>query len=263
MSSLLSTNNNLTVNIAKNAYYKALSLPSQFVNEDRKVLLHELYPSNFPYYFMAFELENIRGMTTDRMVFPILPTSYTGTNNIVTSVQKTAGGIIDQFNSTLAPMTLNIQGNFGVSFKLMKQPNIKDLDGMSENLGNTANFLNEKWKNDKGYLGNPLLFTGFRAFNELKRICDKSRTLDNTGQPYKTIFYNLAFSSQYYVRIINFNEDMNVNNNFFHNFNLQMRVIGIANGNLLNSVTLPNVESGVNDIVGSFNSLTKTIKNNL
>lgn len=252
-----STTDTFLTNTAKTAYYNLLSQPNGFVSEARQVVMHNLFPNQFEYYFMAIELENSKGKTTDRMVFPILPKTIDERRTITSNVQKTAGGVISQFSTTFTPIDISISGTFGKEFKLL---NNLPLNGEIDVLDNLAKGTwKEKWNSTKTFF-NPLIFTGFGAFNELKRIFEKSRLLDSNGKPYKTIFYNLAFSSQYYVQLQQFNGNENVDQNFFHNFTLSMKAVGIARGKMINLITLSTASSLTKDVAHTMSKTVAAIK---
>jgi hypothetical protein len=196
---------------AEQEYYKIYN-----VTKVGNILPHALFPDNFEYYFFAFELES-ENKVTDRFIFPIAPKQISINESKIASVLKTSGGVVSLFNSTFNPLTITISGNFGRDFKMLVG-NLKD----------KTNIKNDKWvdyfKDVKPFI-NPFLKTGFGAYNELKRIVRKSTQLSATGQPFQTIFYNLAFSEVYIVQILDFNSTMSDDQNTIHNFSMTMKAI--------------------------------------
>jgi len=186
---------------------------------------HALFPNQFEYYFFAFELEDDK-QVTDRFIFPISPKSISISESKIANVQKTSGGVVNLFNTSYNPLTITIQGNFGRDFKLF-YANKKNAD---TNL--ISNESESTWVDIFNFIKpfvNEFLYTGFGAFNELKRIIRKSTQLTPTGKPYKLIFYNLAFSEIYLVQILNFNPTMTNENNYIHEFSLSMQAISYYN----------------------------------
>ena len=230
-------------NLLQNAldeYYKIFNLGNVFP--------HALFPDNFELYFFAFELED-GNKVTDRFIFPINPKQINIQESKITSVTKTSGGVVALFNTTYNPLNISITGDFGRDFKLLIG-NIKDKMNLKDN-----NRWVDLYENVKPFV-NPYIKTGFGAFNELKRIIRKSSQLTPTGKPYKTIFYNLAFSEIYIVQILDFNPSMTDDRNMIHNYTLSMKAINYYLAGDIYKTKFKDFKSSIRDSV-------QNLKNNM
>src|SRR3990167_1400315 len=86
------------------------------------IALNAIFPNDFEYYLMAFELEDVSNENAKlitRFIFPVNPKSYASTEDILTNVKKTSLGVASLTNNSFQPRKISIRGNFGRSFKLM------------------------------------------------------------------------------------------------------------------------------------------------
>lgn len=247
---------NFILDAAKQAQYKFLTkggngVVGDIINEFNEMTLHLLFPNQFPYYLMGFELLDENDNVTDRMVFPMMCQSYSEQYTISARVVKTSGGIVSHTNNGFNPIPIQFTGTFGLDFKLMplnKRSAAVKIQGAKQT-----------WETTKGYI-NPFIYTGYGAFNELKRIFSKSKELTIKGKPFKTIFYNLAFSSNYYVQLIEMTGSQSTDKNFFHQFSLSMKAIGVATGKYMNSNTSLDFKQGIKSVSTTAKNIVKKLQ---
>jgi len=239
---------------AQQFYYNLLTQPDGYL-EWRELLLNTLFPNQFELYFIGFELVNSQNVVENRFVFPILPNSISAPDNIIQNVQKTAGGVVSQYVTGFTPNQIQIAGHFGRDFKIISNL-ISNKETLNSFKGNT---VKEDWQKLKSFFSDTIL-TGFGCFNALKNIFAKSSQLDSNGKPYKTIFYNLIYSSAYYVQLMNFDTNMTFEKNRIHNYTLTMKKL-----QPLNSKTLLPIVGLINKIsIGASLSVsTGIVKRNM
>src|SRR6478735_5107708 len=81
-----------------------------------KQVINSLFPNDFEYYLIAFELVDSKLRTVDYLTFPILPDSITESKLELTNIKKSAGGITSITTPTFVPRDISIRGNFGRNF---------------------------------------------------------------------------------------------------------------------------------------------------
>ena len=176
-----------------------------------RLLLNSLFPNDFEYYIMAFEVVNGDGIPTDRMVLPVLPQNISINKQKIKNIQKTGAGITVFQNNTFEPIPITIQGTFGRRLRLM----LGSFESTEEQTTNPNQFfLNVK--------------TGYGALKQLERIYEKDGQLDGNNVPFRINFYNLAFNQSFVVEMNNLQVRQDEGNNMIWYYTLNMTAVGLA-----------------------------------
>jgi hypothetical protein len=179
-------------------------------------LLHALFPNDFEFYSIAFELINKLGVPTDRFILPVMPDSIEISKRKITNVRKTAQGVSVLTNNSFVPIDIKISGSFGRKFKMMvgsyEMPNLADGLPTSIPFAGTVK-------------------TGYGAVKMLERLYEKSTRASN-GKTNRLIFYNLAFNQQYAVKILNFQASQSVSENMIWRYSMTIQAIS-PSGNVI------------------------------
>lgn len=174
-----------------------------------KEKMSQLYPRDFEVYMCALELVDDNLFPVDYFAFPVMPRSITKTESESTTIQHSFNGITVFNKKGFIPDELNIQGDFGRSFKIMSpikgveeeyasfrgvrvSPSIENGYYRSEDVNNDDN-ISVKTTLPYG------VKTGFGCINILKSIVSKAKAHGDTGKTYKLYFYNPALGENYLV----------------------------------------------------------------
>lgn len=191
--------------------------------------LNRLYPNDFEYYAIAFEVVNSKFETQAYLLFPIMPDSMTKSENNPITVEKTMSGVHSIVNPTFVPYDTTLIGTFGSKLRVVSTTsNGSDNIGVFGKLSKSTykNFI----KNAKGALqGKELKFsdifkTGYGVCKALEAMSALSATLDEYGKPHIAIMYDLSFNDITIVEILayNFSQDIGSNNGFYR-YNLAVK----------------------------------------
>lgn len=191
-----------------------------------KNLLNIRYPDEFEVYMCALELVDKDFKTIEYFIFPILPNSLTESQNEITSVKKTAGGITVLSNPQFIPVDITLNGTFGRSFKFLVGSNYKDLLGTFQENGKVT--LGSIYRGLKKPELDKSIKTGYGCIKLLESIVKqaKSSGSDSTS----LIFYNLAFGNHYLVKVQNLTTTQSVESNMMWNYTLQMKGVAPLEG---------------------------------
>ena len=183
-----------------------------------KGALHALYPSDFEIYIISFELVDFQGNMVDFLTFPIMPKSISESEPQLTNIKKTVGGITAFSTSTFVPITIKLSGNFGKRFKFLIGRSMIDSSAIS---------FTTKFKDSKSTrVFSNSIKTGYGCCKILKQIIEKSRKIDNEGNPYRLYFYNLAFGTSYLVKPIGeLSFSMSLDSNMIWDYDLTLKAI--------------------------------------
>src|SRR3970040_403030 len=77
-----------------------------------KILLNNLYPQEFEYYMMAFEIEGENGIE-DRFIFPVMPSSISIKDTKTTNIRRTKAGTTILSDNSFTHKMISISGSFG------------------------------------------------------------------------------------------------------------------------------------------------------
>jgi hypothetical protein len=188
-----------------------LSAAAEQVNTLGKEFLSKLYPRDFELYMCAIELVDGNDYPVDYFMFPIMPKNIVKTEIEATTIQQSFNGITVFNKAGFIPDELNIQGDFGRSFKLMQHTKASDdhfaydykavLASTSIDEGYyTAATINSQSNTVKKDSEFPLgIKTGYGCSKILQAIIDKSKAYSPSGRTYKLYFYNPALGENYLV----------------------------------------------------------------
>lgn len=187
-------------------------------------VLHLIDKDNFELYLVALEirdedspLDNIK----DMMIFPVNPDSIMYIMKTLTSIKKSFTGVHIIDNDTFVPSPINITGTFGRKIRT--------------------------------FYGNGIeVKTGFGTIKKLHELIKLSKSKNDNGKPYRTIFYCLPFSEVFTVEIneCRFSQTMDRNRMWSYDLNMTAVAPGFI-GNINESASIFNILS--------MNFLTKVI----
>lgn len=176
-------------------------------------LLHVLFPNDFEFYTIAFELLNSKGVPTDRFILPVMPNNIEIMSRKITNVRKTAQGVSVLSNNSFVPIDIKISGSFGRKFKMMVGSyEMPDLDYLATHgIPTSIPFLGT-------------VKTGYGAVKMLERLYNKSTRAKN-GNTNRCIFYNLSYNQMYSVKILNFQVSQSTSENMIWNYSMTMQAV--------------------------------------
>jgi len=161
----------------------------QLFNTIGRAGLHALFPEDFEFYMVSFELVDFDGKVVDFLIFPIMPDVLSDSETNIVNVKKTAGGITTLNTATFIPRSVHLAGNFGRRFKFLIGRNA-GVDATAVRFSpNIKNFSNQ-------------IKTGYGTTKVLEKILDLSKKVDSKGRPFRLHFYNLAFGKSYVVKVM-------------------------------------------------------------
>lgn len=252
---------------------QARSQVASLLASQSRANLHYNFPSEFEYYLCALELTDSNNKQIDMLIFPVMPNSISHVNTNITSVTKTASGVVSLSNNTFVPININIQGNFGRKFRFLTGRT--DHNGLVTNdfvVGFQAIRASFKKNKDRVQEFNKNIKTGYGVIKILESIFERSVSLDGQGNPYKLFFYNLALNSNYLVEGMNLTLSQSVEMNMIWNYSLSMTAIAPAsevtttadnNSNVSNLLKMDNLRKRNNAILDFTASQAEILKNQL
>ena len=86
-----------------------------------KLTAHTLFPNEFEYYLISFELldSGASHKVTDRFIFPVMPDRIEIGKMKTTTIKKSFGGVIAYTNNAFETIPISITGSFGRRFRLL------------------------------------------------------------------------------------------------------------------------------------------------
>ncbi len=229
-----------------------------------KPQLHSLYPDEFELYACAFELLNSDGSVADFFSFPVMPFSIEQTKMSNSSIKKTYAGVIVNNNPTFKPFDIVISGDFGRKFKYVSNKVdtssanfddtivLKDTIQLDEITVKTSNVFSSDYK------------TGYGCTKRLESIIELAKMQDSSSQPYKLIFYNLAYNSNYLIEPTQIRIYQNRSKNMVWSYSINMRAVAPASAvqsrkdiktALTNALKLSNLNVGIQNQSSIINKL--------
>lgn len=200
----------------------------QLIEDIGKAGVHALYPNDFEYYLITMELVDSRNNTVDMLTFPIMPKSINRSEQEISSIKKSAGGITVLGTNTFHPINFTLSGDFGRQLKVLlatKELNFSALSMSTQNGLYSKSSLLQKAQNNPAVFSQNLK-TGYGICKVLNAIVDKSRALDEYSQPFRLFFYNPSFGESYIVRAINLTFSQNKDSsNAIWNYSLELKAI--------------------------------------
>lgn len=196
-------------------------LRSSLLNsQSGKWLSTQLYPDEFEYYMVAFELLRSDLTSEKYFIFPVNPNSIDFNDTSLTKITKTAGGVsvlrTDQFNIK----DITLAGTFGRTFKVLTGSSFTDIVSyFSDTLQGKDSSLDNFSMNVK---------TGYGCAKVLEKILNLSVQNDELGGSRYLVFYNLAFNQKLLVEFESKSFSQSVESNMIWNYNVRLKVIGNA-----------------------------------
>lgn len=188
--------------------------------------LHSLYPNEFEVYAAAFELISSDSTPVEFFSFPIMPVSMEENKPTNSSIKKTHSGVVINSNPTFKPFDITISGDFGG--RLFKQsPNKFSGDlSTSETLPDDVNSIGSTTITAKATnIFSSDYKNGYGCTKKLESIIERAKLQDGNSQPYRLIFYNLAFNSNYLVEPSQLRIYQNKQKNMVWSYSLNMKAI--------------------------------------
>lgn len=185
-----------------------------------KAGLNALFPNDFEYYMIAFEIVNSKGESVDYFTFPILPNTIKETQPQLNNIRKTSGGVLVMDNETFVPTEIALSGSFGRKFKFLVKSTDLAIAGFRFN-GDGASFEMENSEFSS------FAKTGYGCIKVMESIKNKSRKLDQYGKPYRLILYNPILGNNYYVKFESFSHSQSSqDSNMMPNYEMRLKSIG-------------------------------------
>lgn len=194
------------------------------IREVGKRTLHALFPNDFEFYMVSFELVDSKGNTVDFFIFPIMPSQLREDEVTLTNIKKTFGGIVSLDTNTFIPRKVSLSGNFGRKFKFLLGEEVINFAGVrftsfEEGLTSIGATIGKSIFSSK-------IKTGYGCTKVLESILKKSKMLDEEGKPFRLYFYNSAFGTNYLVKTNNFSFSQNENSsNMIWEYNINMTAV--------------------------------------
>lgn len=228
---------------------------NQKIRELGRGALNAIYKNDIEFYLLALEVVSSTGDTIDYFAWPVLPQEIRETHQEITNIRKTIGGVYVLKNTTFNPRVITLSGTFGRRFKLLVNNKQFELAGFRLSINNgkfkitPPNLLEERIPEFSS-----IAKTGYGCIKIIESMKEKSKQLDENGQPYSLYFYNPILGNNYQVEIMNFSHMQNeVENNMLPAYSLQLTAIAPLESVLSR---LSNIKSALKNV--SFSSLQKT-----
>ena len=220
-----------------------------------KLLAHTLFPNEFEYYLISFELldSGANYKVTDRLIFPVMPDRIDIGKVKATTIKKSFAGIVSYTNNSFEPINISLQGSFGKKMRLLIGN--KRTDEVKDNLGGKLKAL-------AGSTFFPSVKSGYGTLKNLERIFEKATSNGTDGKPYIVNFYNLSFNQAFVVKFNSLNVSQSIEKNMIWDYAMQMTaiapaegtsVLGIASGALL-AASMNVINNKIGNVVSDIRS---------
>jgi hypothetical protein len=228
----------------------------------------------------ALELVDDNDDTVDYFQFPVMPSNINKTETEATTVQTSFSGITVFNKQGYTPDSINIEGDFGRSFKLLPRDEDNYYKGVSLSIEDgyyTSDQINAQFKDVKNEFMTGVK-TGFGCIKILQSIIHKAKSHGPTGITYKLFFYNQALGESYLVvptkEPLTFLQN-DQSSNMVWRYQLSLVIIADlndvknnkkSNSSLQNNLSSENVVKGISDkkVLNDYNKkssdLLKSIK---
>jgi hypothetical protein len=167
-----------------------------------KSLLSTLYPKDFEYYLIAFELVDHLDQTVDYFTFPVMPSQISVGENFLSNIKLSAGGITALDTDLFLPRSISLSGNFGRNFKFLLNGTDFRFAGLRFST-QAGVYTKEDVGGKKIKVTNvpfsPQIKSGYGCIKILESILDKSRGTDS-GKPFHLYFYNPTLGHSFLVK---------------------------------------------------------------
>lgn len=181
-----------------------------------QTLLNSKFPDEFELYMCALELVSTKtGKTLSYFVFPVMPSSIEFTQNTLTNIQNTFGGVSVLSTTNFVPFDINLSGTFGRGFRFSLGQSFYDISSIVSKL--------DSWSGLK-QLFDPKLKSGYGYCKLLETLFLESNAVDSDGQRV-LYFYNLAFNQKYVVESGSITYSQDLNSNMVWNYRLTIKAV--------------------------------------
>ena len=185
--------------------------------------LHSLFPNDFEYYAIAFELVNSQESTEQMLIFPVLPDEIREEKTTLNNIKKSGAGVVSLFNPSFNPFSIRLTGTFGRKFQILLNDETAIVSAISGQLKQGSGLFDEPPQFNLG------IKTGYGVTKLLEKIYEKHKLLDEYGKPYRLYFYNLALNSNHLVTLDNLELSQNVkDSNMVWTYSMRMTAIAPA-----------------------------------
>ena len=232
----------------------------QLIQQQGKLVAHTLFPKDFEFYAFSLELVDSSDRTVDVLTFPVMPQSLRYDDQPVRTTTKTAGGVSSLFSTSFNPRSVSITATFGRRERILigginNPRKFSDMKSTSEGaFGSIRDGLRSVVN-----VFDPSLKTGYGATKILESMINKHKQLDDKNQPLKLFMYNPSFGQSFLVTVSRFSPNMNMSNNMFWSFDLELDIIAPLDrtgkdqrGTLVEATLLSTMQAKVNNLAGSF-----------
>lgn len=169
--------------------------------------LHALFPNEFEFYAILFELVDSQGATIDFLTFPVSPEKISYDDTKLVNIKKSLGGISAIDTETFTPKTITMSGTFGRKFKLLISKPTTSESASDKSV--SAGVFDKIGLEGKGTSIISGIFdqgfkTGYGTIKVLEAIINKSSGLDIDNQPVKLYMYNPTLGHNWLVKVNKF-----------------------------------------------------------
>lgn len=213
--------------------------------------LASAYPRDFEVYLLAIELVDFNDNSIDYLMFPVMPSNISVSNNERTSIQKTLRGTTIIRSNSFVPKDLSISGNFGRKFKSKPFKQSESNYSMASGVYSADEIENPTFL--KPTL-TPYFKTGYGLTKDLQSIIDKAKGFSNTGKPFKLIVYNPALGENYLCELtktpLTLKQEES-GSNMIWSYSLNLKIIGNLDASpkiMVREALKSNIQKGVSSI---------------
>lgn len=162
-----------------------------------EALLNSQLPDEFELYLIALQVvDDDKNEVKDFLVFPVNPNSIMHVQKSFTNVKKAFSSVHVNENNSFVPSPISLNGSFGRGIKAVIT-------------GDSALAIK----------------TGYGVVRYLKNLIALSKSSNDNGKPYRTIFYNLAFNEVLTVEINECRYSQSLDSNRIWQYDLQMTAV--------------------------------------
>ena len=186
-----------------------------------RAVLHNIYPDEFEYYSLAFELLDKDGKTVAYLLFPVMPDGTNFSELGLSNVKQSAGGMVSLNNPKFAPKDFTFMGTFGRPFKIVKTEKSSLIGSSFSSVAKGFEIIQPLTSNFSAITKGKFSFTefskdiktGYGTCQLLYKMFQLARVGDVDGNPYYWFMYNLTFNANYLVEPVNISVSQDVGSN--------------------------------------------------
>lgn len=184
-----------------------------------QTLLNSKFPDEFELYMCSLELVSTKtGKTLSYFIFPIMPSSIDFTQQTLTNVMNTLGGVSVLSTTNFVPFDISLLGNFGRGFRVSLGNSFSEITSIVSNLNTIPKLSQLKETFD------PKLKSGYGYCKILESIINESQNIDDDGQRI-LYFYNPSFNQKFVVEPVSLNYKQDLGSNMVWNYSLVIKAV--------------------------------------